>query len=92
MHFNLERFFSYIPKLLPYLKVTFFYVAVSLGISLIFGAVLTGFKLSKKRALKNIGVAYTAIFRSVPPVVLLFLVYYGLPFIVHIECSMFASP
>lgn len=48
---------------------------------------MTGLKLSKNRALKTIGVAYTAIFRSVPPVVLLFLVYYGLPAIVHIDAQ-----
>lgn len=85
MHFNIERFFYYIPKLLPYLKATFTYVAVALGISLILGAVLTEFKLGKNKALKNFGIAYTATFRSVPPVVLLFLVYYGLPNIVHVN-------
>ena len=87
MHFNIERFFAYIPKLLPYLKTTFVYVLVALGISLVFGALLTTLKLSKNRALKAIGVAYTAIFRSVPPVVLLFLVYYGLPLIVHVDAQ-----
>ena len=85
MHFNIERFFFYIPKLLPYLKTTFVYVAVALGISLLWGALLTAFKLGKNRPLKTFGVAYTATFRSVPPVVLLFLVYYGLPNLVHVN-------
>ena len=34
------------------------------------------------KAIENI---YTAIFRSIPPVVLLFLVYYGLPIFVHVD-------
>ena len=87
MHFKIEYFFSYIFKLLPYLKVTFLYVAASLILGLLVGVILTWFKLGKNSILKAIGVGYTAIFRSVPPVVLLFLVYYGLPFVVHVNPS-----
>lgn len=85
MHFRIEVFFSYIPKLLPYLKTTFIYVIVALGISLVLGVVLTAFKLGKNRVLKAFAVGYTAIFRSIPPVVLLFLVYYGLPLVISVD-------
>ena len=78
MHFRIKSFFLYIIKLLPYLKTTFIYVLVALLIGIILGLILTVFKLGKNPALRTVSIVYTAIFRSVPPVVLLFLVYYGL--------------
>lgn len=85
MHFQLKYFWQYTLKLLPYIKITFEYVAVSLLLGIVLGAILAFFKLGKNPVLKAIGVVYTAIFRSIPPVVLLFLVYYGLPQIVHVD-------
>lgn len=79
MHFRLEYFVKYFLKLLPYLKVTFSYVGVSLLFGFLFGFLLAAFKVGKSRTLRALGNIYTAIFRSIPPVVLLFLVYYGLP-------------
>ena len=79
MHFNLLYLWKYFVKLIPYLKVTFEYAGLSLIFGLIFGSILAFLKLQKNHVIKYIGIVYTAIFRSVPPVVLLFLVYYGLP-------------
>ncbi|MBQ7616121.1 MAG: ABC transporter permease subunit, partial [Butyrivibrio sp.] len=59
--------------------MTIEYAGLSLLFGLMFGSILAAFKLQKNKVLKYFGVVYTAIFRSVPPVVLLFLVYYGLP-------------
>lgn len=59
--------------------MTIEYAGLSLLFGLIFGSILAAFKLQKNKVVKYFGVVYTAIFRSVPPVVLLFLVYYGLP-------------
>ena len=59
--------------------MTLEYAGLSLLFGLIFGSVLAAFKLQRFRIIRYFGVIYTAIFRSVPPVVLLFLVYYGLP-------------
>lgn len=83
MHFRIKSFFSYFIKLLPYLKTTFIYVLVALLIGIILGLILTVFKLRKNPFLRTLSIVYTAIFRSVPPVVLLFLVYYGLTAIVQ---------
>ncbi len=79
MRFQIQYLFKYFFKILPYLKVTIEYAGLSLLFGLIFGSILATFKLQKNKVLKYFGVVYTAIFRSVPPVVLLFLVYYGLP-------------
>lgn len=79
MRFQIQYLFKYFFKILPYLKVTIEYASLSLLFGLIFGSILAAFKLQKNKVLKYFGVVYTAIFRSVPPVVLLFLVYYGLP-------------
>jgi len=83
MHFRIKSFFSYFIKLLPYLKTTFIYVLVALLVGIILGLILTVFKLRKNPFLRTLSIVYTAIFRSVPPVVLLFLVYYGLTAIVQ---------
>lgn len=83
MHFRIKSFFSYFIKLLPYLKTTFIYVVVALLVGIILGLILTVFKLRKNPFLRTLSIVYTAIFRSIPPVVLLFLVYYGLTAIVQ---------
>lgn len=85
MHFKLKYFLQYTLKILPYLKITLEYVAVAFVLGVAIGAVLAIFKIGKNPVLKAIGNVYTAIFRSIPPIVLLFLVYYGLPLIVHVD-------
>ncbi len=85
MHFNVANFIKYMIKLLPYLKVTAIYVAASFFLGILFGGILAFMKLYRIRTLRLFGVMYTAAFRSIPPVVLLFLVYYGLPLILHTD-------
>lgn len=79
MRFEIAYLWKYFWKILPYLRVTIEYAGLSFLFGIIFGSVLAAFKLQKNRIVRYIGVVYTAIFRSIPPVVLLFLVYYGLP-------------
>ncbi len=79
MRFDIFYFWKYFWKILPYLRVTIEYAGLSLLFGFIFGSVLAMFKLQKYKILRYFGAIYTAIFRSIPPVVLLFLVYYGLP-------------
>lgn len=79
MHFRIQFLLKYFIELLPYLRVTFTYAGLALLFGLLFGSVLAAMKLQKIAVIRWIGVIYTAIFRSIPPVVLLFLVYYGLP-------------
>lgn len=81
MRFEIKTFIEYLIKLFPYLKVTFKYAGSSLIFGIVFGFLIAVFKLGKSRILKWFANIYTAVFRSVPPVVLLFLVYYGIPMV-----------
>ncbi|MDR1605213.1 MAG: amino acid ABC transporter permease [Gracilibacteraceae bacterium] len=69
----------YLFKLLPYLKVTLFYMAGALAIGIVFGAGLAMMKLGKNRPLRYFAVGYTAVMRSLPPIILIFLIYHGVP-------------
>lgn len=68
-----------LPRLLAYLPVS---LAVALG-TIFFGTILGFFlawaKLGKSRLLKKTADLYTWVLRCTPSIVLLFLVYYGLP-------------
>lgn len=81
MGFQGSYFISYIFKILTHLNITISYTLFALFYGIIAGLVLALFKISNSRILKWIADILTAIFRSIPPVVLLFLVYYGLPFL-----------
>lgn len=76
---ELLRIIDYIPRLLPYLLVTFEYVILSLSLGMIFGFILVTAKLGRNKVLKGIAYAYTTALRCTPSIVLLFLVFYGLP-------------
>lgn len=65
-------------EVLPYLGVTFLIVIATLFFSTIIGLLLARAKI-RGRFGKYLADGYTVIFRCVPTIVLLFLVYYGLP-------------
>jgi L-cystine transport system permease protein len=54
-------------------------MAGSLAISLVFGSLLAAAKLGKNKPLKIFASGYTAVMRSIPPIVLIFLIYHGVP-------------
>lgn len=84
MH-NMEKYFdiTYIwnslPVLLPFLKVTFMVAGLSIIFGTFFGLVLAAMKLGKSKIAQKIANFYTTILRCTPSIVLLFLVYYGVP-------------
>jgi len=80
--FNFILALRYIGKLVPFLGVTFLYVGVSLLIGIVFGFFLAVAKLGKNKPFKFLAYTYTAILRSIPSVVLIFLVFYGTPAVV----------
>ncbi len=75
----LDTILSYIPKLLPYLSVTFEYVFFSLLFGSILAVLLVLMKLSTSRIARAIGYGYTTLMRCIPSLILLFLIFYGLP-------------
>lgn len=82
-NFKIGVFLEYFFKLLPHLKETFIYLIGALLIGLVIGFFLTMAKLGKNRVLKGFAIGYTAVMRSLPSIVVLFLVYYGLPQLVQ---------
>lgn len=74
-----EFILAVIPDLLPYLSVTLAVALGSIVAGSLFGSLLAWVKLSDSALLRRLAVAYTYAIRCTPPIVLLFIVFYGLP-------------
>jgi L-cystine transport system permease protein len=68
-----------IPSLLPGLKITGLMVLWTVLFGSFFGFFLAKFKEGKNKFLKIFANTYTYVIRSTPSIILLFIVYYGLP-------------
>ena len=77
--FRPETIPGYIPKILQAFPVTIEILFVSLIISLIIGVLVAKFSLSNEKWLKRIAHFYIAFMRGIPTLVLIFLIYLGLP-------------
>ena len=83
-----EQWLQAIMKLLPYIPYTLLVVLSAMLFSSVFGAILAYMKLSKSRVLKGIASGITEVIRGTPFLILLFVVFYGLPELlklVHID-------
>lgn len=78
-YFDISYLWGAFPVLLPFLKVTFLFVSCSVVIGLAIGLLIAMMKLHENKWLRKIAEAYTTILRCTPSIVLLFLVYYGIP-------------
>ncbi|RIJ63261.1 amino acid ABC transporter permease [Rummeliibacillus sp. TYF005] len=78
-YFDATYIWNSLPQLLPFLKITFLIAGSSILFGSLAGLLLTVMKLGKSRILKKIATGYTTIMRCTPSIVLLFLVYYGVP-------------
>ncbi|MGF9942989.1 amino acid ABC transporter permease [Priestia megaterium] len=78
-YFDISYIWTALPSLLPFLKVTLFVSSITILSGTFLGLILTIFKLSHNRLFNKIGNGYTTIIRCTPSIVLLFLVYYGIP-------------
>ena len=79
LKFDFFYLLEQIPKLVPYLDVTFLVLILTLFFGTILGFVLAAWKLGKNFILRKLAYAFTTAMRCTPSIVLLFLVYYGLP-------------
>ena len=71
---------GYIPRLVPaFFEVTLVCVAITLAVGALFGFLLALCKLGKNRILRGVAYAVTDVIRSMPFLVMLFLLYYGIP-------------
>lgn len=64
---------------LPYLRITLIYVLVSMFLGFLIGSVIAKCRMSKNKIFRAIGLVYVTVTRCTPSLVLLFLVFYGLP-------------
>ena len=78
-YFDLSYIWSALPALVPYLWVTLYIVAFSVIGGTLLGVLLAAAKLSSNKFLQFLANGYTTIMRCTPSIVLLFLVYYGIP-------------
>lgn len=78
-YFNSAYITNSIPKLLPFIKVTFMVAGLSVIFGTLLGFVLAVAKIRKGKIAKKIAEGYTTALRCTPSIVLLFLVYYGIP-------------
>ncbi|MFD2115865.1 amino acid ABC transporter permease [Paenibacillus yanchengensis] len=78
-YFDLTYIWDAFPKLLPYLSVTLYVSLIAVSCGTAFGILLAFMKLSKHRIWRFIANSYTTIMRCTPSIVLLFLIYYGVP-------------
>jgi len=81
-YFDVSYLWGTIPQLIPFLKVTFMVAGLSVLFGTILGFILALMKLGTSKIAKKTANSYTTIIRCTPSIVLLFLVYYGLPAIV----------
>ncbi|MGN0167209.1 MAG: amino acid ABC transporter permease [Acetatifactor sp.] len=79
MSFHGKVFLENFIALLPYLKTTFFVAFLSLLFSLVLGVLTAAGIMSKHGIWRGISKGYVNLMRCVPPIVLLFVVYYGAP-------------
>ena len=78
-YFDASYIWSSLPALLPFLQVTFLVAGLSIIFGTFFGFILAAMKLGKSKFALKLANFYTTILRCTPSIVLLFLVYYGVP-------------
>lgn len=66
-------------QIIPAITITIEYVVIAFFLGSLFGGLLAWAKLGRNRVLKALANGYTTVMRCVPAIVLLFVVYYGLP-------------
>ncbi|MCR5398722.1 MAG: amino acid ABC transporter permease [Lachnospiraceae bacterium] len=76
---SIKKIIYYFTKSVPALGVTFAYVIISMIFGTLIGALIYRMKTSKYRIFRIIASLYVTIVRCTPSLVMLFLVFYGLP-------------
>ncbi|OCG20304.1 MULTISPECIES: amino acid ABC transporter permease [unclassified Gilliamella] len=91
MNFNVNYFLSVFPQILPYLPVTLFITIVSIMFAIILGLAIALLRSNKIIIIDTLFALFISLFRGIPSVVLLFIIYYGLPQIFPVLKQMGAT-
>lgn len=78
-YFDASYIWGAFPALIPFLKITFLVVSLSVFFGTLLGLVLAVMKVRNNKIAQKLANGYTTILRCTPSIVLLFLVYYGVP-------------
>lgn len=84
MKFDWIYFFHLFPQLIKYVPLTLLMAVSAMVISVVAAGILTLVYLYSVRPLKWLVKLYISFFRGIPTLVLLFIVYYGLPEIIPV--------
>lgn len=79
MNFSWQYFFELFLKLPAYIPVTIFIAMASMLLAILVGALMTWFQLSNQKTLRYFANVYISLFRGMPTLVQLFLIFYSLP-------------
>ena len=77
--FSFERLINNIPKILPYVSVTFRIVIVGLVVGSLLGLIVAGLRINKIPVINQVLGVYISFMRGTPMLVQMMLLYYGLP-------------
>lgn len=91
MKFNIDYFFGVFGQILPYLPVTLFIAIVSISFAIVLGLAIALLRNNKIMIVDAIFSLFISLFRGIPSVVLLFIIYYGLPQIFPVLKQMGAT-
>jgi len=80
-YFDVSYVWGAFPQLLPFLKVTFMVAGCAVLLGTFLGLIVAIAKLGKNKFTQKIANGYTTVLRCTPSIVLLFLVYYGIPYV-----------
>ncbi|WP_392565082.1 amino acid ABC transporter permease [Utexia brackfieldae] len=79
MNFDFNYFIHVFPAIIPYVPVTLYLAVVSMLFAMIVGMMIALVRSARLPVIDQLMALYISLFRGIPSVVLLFIIYYGLP-------------
>ncbi len=79
MNFDWHYFLGLFRQLLPYVPITLLMAILAMILAVVVGGLVTSLQLSTIRPVKQLANLYVSLFRGMPTLVQLFIIYYGLP-------------
>ncbi|MBP3523564.1 MAG: amino acid ABC transporter permease [Clostridia bacterium] len=91
MQLDFSIIFNYIPEFVSALGVTLKVTVCSLLLGLVFSVPLSLFKISGIKPLEWFAALYTSIFRGVPLMAQVFMMYFGVPLVLPVKFTAFTA-
>ena len=79
VNYDISKVFGALPEIIKGLPMTLLVIILTTLLGSLLGGLIAWASLSKDKALENLAKRYVFILRCTPPIVLLFLVFYGVP-------------